>query len=310
MKRYGTRTQPADSLSVAGAARRKSLVPRCLFLMFFAGCVVCRAAQTKPLSDSALAKIVFEQKLNQQLSLNLEFQNEESKSVRMRDYFAKKPMILVLGYYECPMLCTLGLNGLVESLQDMKWSIGKEFDVLCVSISPTEHSALAAAKKRTYLRRYGRSGAVQGWHFLTGTEPAIKQLAEEVGFHYAYDPVFKQYDHPSGFVVVTPEGKIARYFFGVTHSPQEIYSALREASVNRIGSPIQQLFFLCFHYNPIKGKYGTIIMIITRIGAGVMVAGVAWMIMSMVRGERRRATLVSRLASSPPGTQPVSARAK
>ena len=154
-----------------------------LFLFFFAACTFCQAAQPHPLSDNELAKITFEQKLNQQLSLNLEFRDEEGKSVELRQFLAKKPVILVLGYYECPMLCTLALNGLVESLQDMKWSIGKEFDVLCVSISPSENSTLAAAKKRTYLRRYGRSGAAEGWHFLTGSENAIKQLAGEVGFH-------------------------------------------------------------------------------------------------------------------------------
>jgi protein SCO1/2 len=292
--------------------RRRNSLLNTLILLFFAS-VVCRGAQTQPLSDSALAKIVFEQRLNQQLSLNLEFQNEENKSVKLRDYFTRKPVILVLGYYECPMLCTLGLNGLVESLQDMKWSIGKEFDVLCASISPSENSALAAAKKRTYLRRYGRAGAAQGWHFLTGAEPAVREIADEVGFHYAYDPVFKQYAHPSGFVVLTPEGKVARYFFGVSHSPQEIYVALREASANRIGSPIQQLFFLCFHYNPIKGKYGGIIMLITRICAAAMVLGVAWMIVGMARRERI-ASPQGGVLLWPPGTktesQPVSAPGK
>jgi len=274
--------------SARGLSRR---IVSTMCLLAFAVANFCRAAAPQPLSDSALAKIVFEQKLDKHLSLNLEFRDEENGSVKLAKYFAKKPVILVLGYYECPMLCTLALNGLVESLQDMKWSIGREFDVLCVSISPGETSALAAAKKRTYLRRYGRSGASEGWHFLTGHEPAIEQLAAEVGFHYAYDPVFKQYAHPSGFVVLTPEGRVARYFFGVTHSPTQIYGALSEASANRIGSPIQQLFFLCFHYNPIKGKYGTVIMLITRILGAATVAAVVWLIINMARRERRNRTL-------------------
>ena len=147
--------------------------------------------------------------------------------------------------------------------------------------------------------RYGRSGAAEGWHFLTGSEPAITQLANEVGFHYAYDPVFKQYAHPSGFVMLTPEGKVARYFFGVTHSPKEIYAALQEASANRIGSPIQQLFFLCFHYNPIKGRYGAAIMLITRIFGAAMVLAIGWMIVSMVRREGSATSLVNAIATTP-----------
>src|SRR5205814_7323719 len=147
-----------------------------VFISFIAS-TLCQAAQPQPLSDSTLAGIVFEQRLNQQLSLGLAFRDEEWNPVKLGDCFTRKPVILVLGYYECPMLCTLALNGLVESLQDMKWSVGKEFDLLCVSISPTENAALAAAKKRTYLRRYARSGAAEGWHFLTGGDPAIRQLA-------------------------------------------------------------------------------------------------------------------------------------
>lgn len=281
--------KPAASGETMRRVRKCAAWGQLLFVLFFLTTAnFSQAAPAQPLTDSTLSKIIFEQRLNQELSLNLEFRDEENRPVKLKQYFNKKPVILVLGYYECPMLCTLEINGLVEALQDMKWSIGKEFDLLCVSISPAESPALAASKKRTYLRRYARDGAAGGWHFLTGRDPEIRQLAEEVGFHYAYDPVFKQYAHPSGFVVVTPEGKVARYFFGVSHTPGEIYRALSEASANRIGSPIQQLFFLCFHYNPIKGKYGATIMLITRVCGAATVLGLVWLVAGMVRRERRR----------------------
>src|ERR1051325_11257151 len=257
-----------------------------ILLSIIAASIVGHAAQSQPLSDGALAKIIFQQRLDQQLSLELAFQDEEGKVVKLRDYFRQKPVILVLGYYECPMLCTIAYNGLIETLHEMKWSIGKEFDVLCVSINPRENFTLAAAKKRAYLKRYGRPGAAQGWHFLTGTEPAIKQLADEIGFRYAYDPISKQYAHPCGFVVATPQGKVARYFFGVSHSPKELYGSLREGSVSKIGSPIQQLFFLCFHYNPIKGQYGALIMSVMRLSGVGTVFLLAWMIVAMVRKEK------------------------
>src|SRR5205807_4500926 len=136
---------------------------------------------------------------------------EAGKTVRLSEYFRKKPVILNFGYYECPMLCSLVTNGMVEGLQDLKVNIGNEFEIIHVSIDPTETPELAAAKKRMYLRRYGREGAAAGWHFLTGGPAAIKALADEAGFHYVYDPSIKQYAHPSGIIIVTPEGRIARY---------------------------------------------------------------------------------------------------
>jgi protein SCO1/2 len=166
------------------------------------------------------------------------------------------------------MLCTLVLNGMVESLQDLKLDMGKQFTVVNVSIDPHETPELAAAKKKTCLKRYGRKGAAAGWHFLTGAEPAVKQLADEVGFRYAYDPSIKQYAHPSGIIILTPEGKVARYFFGINYSPKELAAALKQARTNQTGSPIEQLILLCFHYSPVTGKYGNLIMTIVR-GCGV-----------------------------------------
>jgi protein SCO1/2 len=170
------------------------------------------------------------------------------------------------------MLCTLVLNGAISTFQDLKWSVGENFDVIFVSIDPNETPQLAAKKRKTYLRSYGR-GNPDGWHFLTGDKTSIQRLADEVGFHFAYDPAIKQFAHPSGFVVLTPDGKIARYFFGVTYSAAELNSALRDASAEKTGSPVGQFILLCFHYSPLTGKYGNLIMVAVRVsGIAMMVA--------------------------------------
>ncbi len=225
------------------------------------------------ISDDTLKKIQFDQKLGAQISLDETFRDETGKTVQLGEYFGKKPVILVLGYYGCPMLCTFVLNGMIGSLQDMPWEIGNQFEVVNVSIDPNETPALAAAKKKTYLRRYGRRDASRGWHFLTGDEPAIQRVASEVGFNYLYDPASKQYAHPSGLVILTAQGKVAHYLSGVIYSPKELNDALVDASRRKIGSPIRQLFLLCFHYSPISGKYGPLIMTIVRaFGVAILLA--------------------------------------
>lgn len=230
--------------------------------------LISLAANASELADSALNQIRFDQKMNAQIPLDAAFRDETGRIVRLGDYFGRRPVVLVLGYYGCPMLCALVSNGLVETMQDLKADIGNQFDVLDVSISPSETPQLATAKKREYLRHYGRPGAETGWHFLTGEEPAIRRLSGAVGFHYAYDSAIKQYAHPSGFMVLTPQGRVSRYFFGVNFRAQELSDALRDASANRAGSPIRQLFLLCFHYSPITGKYGALIVNAVR-GIGI-----------------------------------------
>jgi len=235
------------------------------------------------LSDDALLRIGFDQKLNVQVSLDLPFRDESGAQVKLGKYFGQRPVILMMGYYGCPMLCTLVLNGAVESLQDIKGNIGEEFEMVYVSIDSTETPELATAKKQTYLKRYGRDGADSGWHFLTGEEPAVRQLADEIGFKYAYDGSVKQFAHPSGLVILTPEGKVSRYFFGVSFSPDELSVALRDASSKKIGSPIERLLLLCFHYNPLRGKYGEAIMISLRVAAGITMLGLAAVVIGMGR---------------------------
>jgi protein SCO1/2 len=245
-------------------------------------------ANGQTLSDESLKRIDFDQKLQQQVSTGLQFRDETGKVVKLGDYLGKRPAILVLGYYGCPMLCTLVLNGLVESLQDVRLNPGKDFEIINVSIDPRETPALAAAKKRAYLKRYRRAGAEQGWHFLTGEEAAIRQLADEAGFRYAYDTTAKQYAHPSGLVILTPEGKVSRYFSGVSYSNKEMNSALVAATANKIGSPIQQFFLLCFHYNPVTGKYGPLIMTMVRVGGVLTVVLLGATIVRLSRREPAR----------------------
>jgi protein SCO1 len=223
------------------------------------------AVDNNSLSDETLLQIKFDQKLNSRVSPDLIFRDENGKQIRLGDYFGKRPIVLMLGYYGCPMLCTLVLNGMVSTFQDLKWTVGEQFDVIFASIDANETPQLAAEKKKTYLRSYGR-GRADGWHFLTGDKNSIQKLADAIGFHFAYDPVIKQFAHPSGFVVLTPDGKISRYFFGVTYSATELNSALREANVKKIGSPVEQFILLCFHYSPLTGKYGNLVMNIVRIG--------------------------------------------
>ncbi len=277
-----------------------------LFLVFALVALTFRcAAQSLP--DETLAQIRFEQKLKSQVSPGLSFLDEQGSQVRLGDYFGRKPILLVLGYYECPMLCTLVLNGMVESAADMKWSIGREYDVINVSINPREGPTLAAAKKRAYVRRYGRSEAAQGWHFLTGNEESIRELADQAGFKFAYDPASKQYAHPSGLIVLTPAGKVSGYLFGVTFAPKDLAAALRTASANQTASPIQQLILLCFHYNPITGKYSsTIVAALRALGVATML-GFLGLIVSLVRrGRAAEARLKSIQAQAPMAPAPGS----
>ncbi|MEP6662853.1 MAG: SCO family protein [Verrucomicrobiota bacterium] len=241
-----------------------------LQIIFFTA--ICSAATNSSLSEESLLQIKFNQKLESQISINLVFRDESGKEVSLTNYFHHKPVILVMGYYGCPMLCTLVLNGLIESLQDLKQDAGNQFEFVEVSIDPNEKPPLAAAKKRTYLKRYGRAHAESGWHFLTGDEPAIRQLAQEVGFHYAYDARIKEFAHPSGIIVLTPEGKVSSYLFGINYPARELDAALKTAAVKKTGSRIEQLLLLCFHYSPTTSKYGNVVMIAVRV-AGIATLG-------------------------------------
>jgi protein SCO1 len=234
-----------------------------------------------------LQDIGLDQKLNEQLPLSLAFRDEQGRDVRLGDYFGSRPVILVLAYYECPMLCTEVLNGLTSALGVLNFSIGREFDVVTVSFDPGETPELARGKKAAYLERYKRAGAEQGWHFLTGPQKSISALTRAVGFRYAYNAEVDQYAHPSGIMIATPDGRLSRYFFGIEYGPRDIRLALVEAADRKIGSPADQLLLACFHYDPKSGRYSLAVMRFVRLAGVLTVAGIGVAILMMRRRDRR-----------------------
>jgi protein SCO1 len=247
--------------------------------------ILALATIAEGLSPDELKRIGYDQHIGQPISPALLFRESDGRSVALGDLFNTKPTLLVLGYYHCPMLCTLINDGLIESLQELRFNIGRDFNVINVSIDPNETPAVAAAKRVEYLKRYGRPGAAEGWHFLTGNEQTIAQLANEAGFRFQYDPASREYAHPSGFIVLTPSGKISRYFFGVNFDPKELRSAIIAASRSQSGSVIKELILLCNHYNPITGKYGALVLNVVRGLSVVTVLLLAGWIFSMCRRE-------------------------
>jgi protein SCO1/2 len=250
-----------------------------------------RLAQGESSLPPVLRSVGFDQHLNAQVPLELDFLDESGRSVKLGDYFKQKPVILVLAQYRCPMLCTQVLNGLTQALLDISFDVGKEFEVLTVSFDPDEGSELAAAKKKTYLERYGRPGAEEGWHFLTGQEESIRLLTDAVGFRYTYDAKHNQFAHASGIMVLTPEGKISRYFYDINYRPRDVRLGLVEAAASKIGSPVDQVLLFCFHYDPADGKYGAVIMNFIRLGGVLTVLGLGAFIGIMWRQDARKARL-------------------
>lgn len=232
-----------------------------------------------------LKEVGIDQKLNSSIPLDLMFRDEHGKAVTLGQYFGSKPVVLSLVYYNCPMLCTQVLNGLDRSLEQIPMTIGKDFDVVTVSIDPTDQPSLAEAKQAVYLGMYNRPGSAVGWHFLTGEESQIKQLAAAVGFRYAYDPDSKQYAHASGIMILTPEGKLSRYFYGVTYPERDMRLGLVEASEGKIGSPVDEILLFCYHYDPHTGKYGLLISRVLQLGGLVTVLIGGIFLILLFRGE-------------------------
>ena len=232
-----------------------------------------------------LKDVGIDQKLNESIPLGLTFNDENGKPVELRQYFGSKPVILSLVYYNCPMLCTQVLNGLDRTLKQLPMDIGKDFNVVTVSIDPTERPVLAEAKQAMYTGMYGRPGAADGWRFLTGDEPQIKRLAQAVGFRYAYDSESKQFAHASVIMMLTPEGRLSRYFYGIQYPARDIRLGLEEASQGKISSPVDQILLFCYHYDPHTGKYGLLISrVIQLAGLLTVVIGGIFLVV-MFRGE-------------------------
>jgi len=239
-----------------------------------------------------LREVGVDQKLDQQIPLDLTFTDYTGKDVKLADYFKTRPVVLVLVYYECPMLCTQVLSGLVGSLEGLHFNAAKEFDVVVVSFDPGETPAMAAGKRQFFLKRYGRPGADAGVHFLTGREDAIKKLANAVGFRYVYDAAIGQFAHPAAIRVLTPDGVVSRYLFGIEFAPRDLRLALVEAANGKIGTAIDQALLFCYHYDPENGRYGVAIINLIRLAGLATVFGLGAFILLTLRRERRQATAV------------------
>jgi protein SCO1 len=234
--------------------------------------------QVGPVNDkppALLDGVGIAQRLNQQLPLNLTFTDDAGQQIPLGNYFGKRPAILALVYYRCPMLCSEEMNGLTSALQMVKYVPGKDFDVIVISIDPTEGTDLAAAKKREYVKRYGHPETANGWHFMTGTQPNIDAITQAVGFRYVKIQLPNsnqtQFAHASAIQVVTPEGKLAQYYMGVEYSPKDLLLGLNEASSNRIGSPVDNILTYCYHYNPETNKHSLIVARVVQMGGGLTV---------------------------------------
>jgi len=229
-----------------------------------------------------LRSVGIDQKMGAQVPVNLPFIDESGHPVILSQCLGK-PVILALVYYQCPSLCNMVLNGVLRSVKNLSLTAGDEYDIVAVSFDPRETSEMAAAKKASYVKGYNRPGTEQGWHFLTGPEASSKTLAEAVGFHYAYDAVSNQYAHGSAIILLTPDGRVARYFYGIDYPARDVRLGLVEASDRRIGSAIDAVMLYCYHYDPSNGKYGMLVMNVLRVAGFVTVATLAGFMIVMFR---------------------------
>lgn len=262
-----------------------SVVTLCLFVLVDTGGSQILSSSARP---DALADVGIEQRLDEELPLDLVFRDEAGREVQIGDYFGDRPVILSLVYYECPMLCTMVLNGLVSSLADLDFDDGNEFEVVTVSFNPKDTPDLASRKKQTYLGKYGRDGAEDGWHFLTGEAGSIEALTEAVGFKYKFIPETGEFVHASSIMVLTPLGKLSKYFYGIDYPEFDLRLGLVEASDNKIGSPVDQILLYCYHYDPTTGKYGMVIMNVIRVAGTLTVLMLVGFMLLMFRRDRQR----------------------
>lgn len=236
-----------------------------------------------------LKNVRYEQKLDSQVPLSLAFRDESGRPVRLSDYFGRKPLVLILAYYRCPMLCSQVLAGATHAFRQLPFRIGQQFNVLTVSFDPRETPELAAASKQTYIASYGQPQAAGDWHFLTGREPEITALTQAVGFHYAWDAQTQQYAHATGIVVLTPSGKVAQYFYGIDYPVQDLRLALVQSSQERIGSLADEVLLYCSHYDPNSGRYTAVIGRVLQIAGAftlLILGGVLFMLFYLDRKKR------------------------
>src|SRR5262245_337960 len=272
---------------IDGLVLKYCLLPTayCLLLCALSLPVLAQPAGVRP---PVLKDVGIDQLLNNQVPLDLEFRDENGRTVRLAEYFKDKPVILSLVYYDCPQLCTQVLTGLLGALKTLPMTPGKEFINLTVSFDPREKPELAAAKKGEYLNRYKRPGAEAGWHFLTGDEAAIHALTKAVGFRYVWDPVSKQYAHASGIMMLTPQGKVSRYFYGIEYAPRDLRFGVIDASAGRIGSLADRIIFYCYQYDPERGTYSLVVIRLLRIFASMTLATLGALFLYLRRKEKQK----------------------
>jgi protein SCO1/2 len=248
---------------------------------------VVTPAQAQTTSKDIPANVALQQRLDTQLPLDLMFRDESGQVVRLSKYFGKKPVLINFMYYRCPMLCSMVMEGISSSLSELKFTVGTEFDVITVSIDPRDRPRDARLMKDKYVKRYGRMTAEGGWHFLTGHETAIKTLANAAGFIYSYDLQSDQFGHAAALLVITPDGRISRYFSGFEYKPRDVRLALVEASRGKVGNAVDQVLLLCYHYDPATGKYSRNAMNFVRAGGLATIFTLGGFIVIMIRREKK-----------------------
>jgi len=230
-----------------------------------------RTSMSASVTPPGLEHVGIEQRLNQQIPPDLMFRDETGKPVRLGDYFGKRPLILNLVYFHCTMLCPEVLSGLTAAMKVLKFDVGKDYDVLTISFDPRDTPEIAAATKAEYIRRYGRPGAAAGWHFLTGQQPSIDALTKAAGFGYKYIDGSGQFAHATAIMVLTPDGRLAQYYYGVEYAPKDLRLGLVQASDNKIGSVVDEVLLYCYHYDPATGRYGAVITRVLKLGGIVTI---------------------------------------
>ena len=249
-----------------------------------------------------LGKIAIDQRIGSQIPADIPFVDDQGRQVVIGDYFGKRPVVLALVYYECPMLCTQVLNGLVSAIGVLNFDVGREFDVVAVSFNPKEGPGLASQKKAAYVERYGRQQSASGFHFLTGTQASIDRLTNAVGFRYAYDEKIGQYAHGAAIELLTPKGTIAKYYYGIEYSPRDLRLGVIEASDERIGTIIDDVLLFCYHYDPATGSYGATVLTIVRLaGIATVLAFAIFLTVSLRRDHALAMTVTTGAGPVPPG---------
>lgn len=271
-----------NSISAAGVVLAVTVLSLCASAQINSGITSPPVNERPPL----LQNVGIEQHLDAQIPPDLAFVDDAGRPVKLGDYFGRKPLILNLVYLNCTMLCGQELAGLASAMRLIKFDVGNEFDVITVSFDPRETPAMAAAKKKDYVGRYGRANAAAGWHFLTGQAPAIDALTKAVGFQYQYDSKTNQYAHATAIMVLTPQGRISRYLYGVDFPPKDLRLGLVEASQEKIGNPVDAVLLYCYHYNPETGKYGAVISNILRLAGAVTILIIGGMLLILWRLDR------------------------